>query len=87
MVSSTRAPATALTASVRRGQSDASAVSTVMSRIGVGAFDLDQVDRADRATGVADRARDLAQHARPVIDLDPEGEAVLSTGRWRHGAR
>ena len=33
VVSSTRAPATALTASVSRGQSAASPVSTVMSRI------------------------------------------------------
>ena len=55
VVSSTRAPGTALTASVRRGQSAASAVSTVMSRIVWGPSTCDEVDRADRAPGVADR--------------------------------
>ena len=50
----------------------------------VAVLDLDQVDRADRPAGVSDRARHLAEHARPVIDLDPEGEAVLSTRCGRH---
>ena len=48
-----------------------------MSRIVCSPLDLDQVDRPDRPAGLADRARDLAEHPRPVLDLDPQREAVL----------
>ena len=49
------------------------------------AVHLDQVDGADRPAGVADRARDLAEHPRSMVDLDPEGEAVLGARRAGHG--
>jgi hypothetical protein len=54
VVSRTRAPATASTAAVSRGQSEASPVSTVMSHR-VLALDLDQIDGPDRPAGLADR--------------------------------
>ena len=38
---------------------------------------FDQVDRANYCAGLADSAGDLAEHARHVFDLDPDGEAVL----------
>ena len=43
----------------------------------VAALERDEVDGADRAAGVADRARDLAEHARAVVDLDAERQGVL----------
>ena len=43
----------------------------------VRALDLDEVDRADRAAGRADGAGHLAEHPGPMVDLDPEVEAVL----------
>ena len=88
VASSTRAPSTASTASVSRGQSPASPVSTVMSRIVCVPVDLDEVDGADRAAGLADRARDLAEHPGQVVDLDAQREAVLGAGCGGHrGAR
>jgi len=41
--------------------------------------DLDQVDRADVAAGLADRGGDFAEHAGLVLDLEPDRERV--TGR------
>ena len=77
-------PARALTASVSRGQSAESAGLDGDVADRVRALDLNEVDGADRAAGLADRARDLAEHPGPVIDLDPEGEAVLGAGcGWR----
>ncbi len=48
--------------------------------------DLDRVDRAHRAAGFADRARDRAEQ-RPVgvVELDPDGESVLGAGGDVHG--
>ena len=43
----------------------------------VAAFERDEVDGADRGAGRPDRAGDLAEHPRPVVDLDPQGERVL----------
>jgi hypothetical protein len=54
-----------------------------MSRIRLLA-DLDEVDRADAAAGVADRARDAPEHARLVVDLHPQGQAVLGGGCAAH---
>ena len=51
----------------------------------VAAVEADQVDGADRAAGVADRARDLAEHAGAVVDLDADRQGVLGGGRSRHG--
>ena len=73
----------------RRGsasQWSASCASTVMSRTQALA-DLDEVDRADRPAGVADRARDLPEHARAVVDLDADGQAVLGGRGGAHGRR
>ena len=65
-------------AAVSRGQSDASLVSTVMSRIVCQRLDPHEVDRADRPARLADRARDLSEHPRQVVDLHAQREAVLS---------
>ena len=54
---------------------------------GVVADDLNEVDGPDRPAHFTDRARDLAEHARVVRDLDPEREAVLGAGGCRHVAR
>ena len=43
--------------------------------------DLDQVDRADIATGLADGRGDLPEHPGLVGDLQPDGEAVARTGQ------
>ena len=50
----------------------------------VAALERDEVDGADRAAGVPDRARDLAEHAGPVVDLDAERQGVLGGGRAGH---
>ena len=50
----------------------------------VAALERDEVDGADRAAGVADRARDLAEHAGAVVDLDAERQGVLGRGRAGH---
>jgi hypothetical protein len=46
--------------------------------------DRDQVDRADRAAGLADRAGDAAEHAGTMGDADPEDEGVLRGGVGGH---
>ena len=51
----------------------------------VAAVERDEVDRADRAAGVADGGRDLAEHAGPVVDLDADRQGVLCGGRSGHG--
>ena len=50
----------------------------------VAALERDEVDGADRAAGVADRARDLAEHAGAVVDLDADRQGVLCGGRAGH---
>src|SRR5439155_13635761 len=47
--------------------------------------DLDQVDGADVSAGLADGRRDLAEHARPVDDLDANDQAVAGAGGADHG--
>src|SRR6185503_4782432 len=37
---------------------------------------LDQVHGADVAAGLADRGGNAPEHARTVLDLEPEGEAI-----------
>ena len=87
VVSSTRAPGTASTAVsqprpvVGVGGLDGDVADRVIAR------DLYEVDGADRAAGVADRAGDLPEHPGAVIDLDAQRQAVLSTRCWRHAAR
>jgi len=43
--------------------------------------DLHEVDRADVAAGLADGRGDPPEHAGPVRDLEPDGQAVARTGR------
>ena len=51
--------------------------------------DRDQVDRADRPARLADRGRDAAEHARPVVDphAQDEGELGGSGHRPAHVSR
>ncbi len=51
----------------------------------VRALDLHEVDRADRPARLTDRARDLSEHPRQVVDLHAQREAVLSARGRRHG--
>ena len=44
---------------------------------------LDQVHRADVATGVADRHGDAAEHPRTVLDRHPDGKAIAGARRNR----
>jgi hypothetical protein len=53
----------------------------------VAALERHEVDGADRAAGVADRARDLAEHAGPVVDLYTQRQRVLGRGRAGHDWR
>jgi hypothetical protein len=48
------------------------------------AVDLDQVNRADEAPGLADRRREHPEHAGRVVDLDAHRETVLGAGRAAH---
>ena len=61
------------------------AVSTVMSRRVCPPVERDEVDGADRAAGVADRAGDLAEHSGAVVDLDADGQGVLRGRGSSHG--
>ena len=54
---------------------------------GVRLVNGDEVDSADHSPGVADRRGDLAQHPRNVVDLDPQGEAVLGARGGGHSGR
>ena len=56
-----------------------------MSRTAVAAVDLDQVDRADHPAGLADRAGQLPEHARRVVELDADRETVLRAWGGAHG--
>src|SRR5262249_60765304 len=47
--------------------------------------DLDQVDGADIAAGLADGRGDLPQHAGLVRDLEPDGKAITGAGRLHVG--
>ena len=49
------------------------------------AVDLDEVDGAHDAAGVADRAGDLPEHAGSVVELDADREAILGARRGAHG--
>jgi len=42
---------------------------------------LDEVDRADVAAGLADGRGDLSEHTGPVGDLEPDRQAVARAGR------
>ena len=46
---------------------------------------LDEIDGADVAAGLADGRREAAEHARPVLDRCPDGEAVRGAGGEGHG--
>ena len=50
----------------------------------VPAVHLDQVDRADHAAGLADRARDRTEDALRVLELHADGEAVLRAWSGAH---
>ena len=46
---------------------------------------LDEIDGPDVAAGLADGRREAAEHARPVLDRCPDGEAVRGAGSEGHG--
>ena len=51
----------------------------------VAAVDLDEVDRSDHRTGVADRRGHQSKDALCVVELDADGEAILRARCGAHG--
>ena len=73
---STSTPATLPHAATIRSACSASVAKTLMSRIFVAASDADQVDRVEEPAGVRDRAGEVGEAARTVVEPGPQREAV-----------
>ena len=74
MVSTSFAPSIARIAATIASQCAESAASTVMSRSVRPPSSETRSTAPIVAAGLADRARDLAEHAGQVVDLDAEGQ-------------